>query len=44
MEYNKPEVKVLGSAIKAVQGQPKEVALQIDSFLQQTTNAYEADE
>jgi hypothetical protein len=44
MEYNKPEVAVLGSAVNAIEsgekGQPKDV----DSPYLQTISAYEADE
>jgi hypothetical protein len=44
MKYDKPEVRALGAAIKAVQSEAKENNLQIDSFLVQTNSAYQADE
>jgi hypothetical protein len=45
MKYDKPEVKVLGSAINAVQNQQKEDPINVDSsHLVQTTAAYQADE
>jgi hypothetical protein len=44
MKYSTPEVKALGLAIKAVQGEQKEDVIPVDSMLVQTTSAYQADE
>ena len=44
MNYTKPEVVKVESAIAAVRGETKEPTPQVDELSQHTISAYEADE
>jgi hypothetical protein len=46
MTYSKPEVVILDSSVKAIQGANKPTAVYLDNHIQesQTVGAYESDE